>query len=181
MNRLERERPAEPEFEILPPEGEAKEDLKIETLLKMVALIMDNLIRVPGTKFRIGLDPIIGLIPGLGDSSSAFVSAITIFQAARQGLPRIVLARMALNVLINTLGGALPFVGDVFSLWFKSNQRNYDLLLKHGPERRTESTKGDWIFVISLLTALAVAVLLIGVGAVFLLYQTVRLLGDLLG
>ena len=179
MNRLEGQKKAEPEFEVLPPERE--QDVQIETLMKIVALIMDNLIKVPGTRFRIGLDPIIGLIPGLGDSSSAFVSAITIFQAARQGIPRIVLAHMALNVFVNALVGALPFVGDVFSLWFKSNQRNYELLLKHGTERRQVSTKGDWAFVIALLVSLAVAVILIGVGAVFLLYHTMRLLGQALG
>jgi hypothetical protein len=69
---------------------------------------MDNLIRVPGTNFRVGLDPILGLIPGVGDTSSAVVSALALIQAARQGMPKIVLARMAVNILLNELIGIVP-------------------------------------------------------------------------
>ena len=86
---------------------------------------MDEFLRVPGTKFRFGLDPLIGLIPGVGDTGSAFVSAFALIQAARSGLPKILLARMSLNILINELIGIIPGVGDAFSFWFKSNARNY--------------------------------------------------------
>ena len=108
---------------------------------------MDNLLRIPGTSFRIGIDPLIGLIPGLGDTGSAMVSALALIQAARYGLPKIVLARMAVNILLNELIGIVPVVGDAFSFWFKSNARNHQLIKEHmGAPRK--SKRSDWIFVI---------------------------------
>ena len=89
---------------------------------------MDNFLRVPGTQFRFGLDPLMGLLPGLGDTGSAIVSAMALIAAARRGLPKILLARMSLNILINEAIGIIPIVGDAFSFWFKSNARNYELL-----------------------------------------------------
>src|SRR4029077_3904575 len=121
------------------------------------ALVMDNFLRFPGTKFRFGLDPLIGLIPGLGDTASAFISALTLIYAACCGLPKILLARMSLNILINEFVGIIPGIGDAFSFWFKSNARNYDLLQRHrGIPRRTR--RGDWIFVLVVLGLLFVFV-----------------------
>ncbi len=124
---------------------------------------MDNLIRVPGTNFRIGIDPLIGLIPGLGDTGSALVSAMALIQAARAGIPKIVLARMAVNILLNEIVGIIPGIGDAFSFWFKSNARNYELLKKHGAggHRPRQATRSDWFFVVSVLVALG---LIVGVG-----------------
>ena len=114
---------------------------------------MDEFIRVPGTKFRFGLDPLLGLLPGLGDTGSALVSAFALIQAARLGVPKILLARMSLNILINELIGIVPVVGDAFSFWFKSNARNYQIIKNHvaapGVARRS-----DWIFVIAVLVLL---------------------------
>lgn len=107
---------------------------------------MDELLRLPGTKFRFGLDPLIGLLPGLGDTASAFVSALTLVQAARLGVPKILLARMSLNILTNEIIGIIPGVGDAFSFWFKSNTRNYNLLQRHMTATQ-RSRKSDWIFV----------------------------------
>ena len=114
---------------------------------------MDNILRVPGTNFRFGLDPIIGLLPGIGDTSSAIVSAMALIYAARSGLPKILIARMAMNILVNELIGIIPVIGDAFSFWFKSNVRNYELLRRYSaaPAR---SRKGDWIFVIAVLSLL---------------------------
>lgn len=144
------------EWELLPPEEKAKR-ASLEPLFKWIALIMDDFLRVPGTKFRFGLDPIIGLLPGIGDTSSAIVSALALIAAARRGLPKILLARMSLNILINELVGIIPGLGDAFSFWFKSNARNYELLKKHSvvPGR---SRKSDWIFVIAILAILFVIV-----------------------
>jgi len=169
----------DPEFEVLPPEKE--EPVSGETLLRMVAFIMDNLFTVPGTKLKFGLDPILGLIPGLGDTSSAFVSCLSIGLAAKEGIPRIALVRMALNVILNALGGAIPGLGDLFSLWFKSNQRNYELLLKYTSQKNPASTRADWMFVISLIAIVAIAILLISIGTLFVLYQFLHFLGWLIG
>ena len=128
---------------------------------------MDNFLRVPGTKFRFGFDPIIGLLPGIGDTASAIVSALAIIVAARRGIPKILLARMSLNILINELVGIIPGIGDAFSFWFKSNARNYEIIKTHrlGPSvaRRT-----DWLFVIGVLVVL-VAVVVIGIAVSFLI------------
>ena len=92
---------------------------------------MDEFIRVPGTKFKFGLDPLLGLLPGIGDTGSALVSAFALIQAARLGVPKILLVRMSLNILINELVGIVPVIGDAFSFWFKSNARNYQIIKDH--------------------------------------------------
>jgi len=163
------------EWEVLPPEGNVgKKD--IEPLFRILALFMDNLIRVPGTQFRIGLDPIIGLIPGIGDTGAAMVSALALVQAARQGLPKVVLARMSLNVLVNQLIGIVPIIGDAFSAWFKSNQRNYDLLKQHSTGLRRGATRSDWVFVIGVVIGLALIVLSGVAISVFLLNQLFKVM-----
>lgn len=147
----------EVEFEVLPAAG-----TQADEWMRLLAFVLDDLIPVPGTKLRVGLDPILGLIPGVGDSSAAAVSSVILFRALRAGVPRIVIARMAAHVLINALVGGIPGLGDLFSVWFKSNRRNYELLQKHASGRRA-STAGDWIFLGSLL-----AVVFLGVAAVAL-------------
>jgi hypothetical protein len=134
---------------------------------------MDEFLRLPGTKFRVGLDPILGLIPGIGDTASAIVSAFALLQAARCGLPKIVLARMSLNILINELVGIIPGVGDAFSFWFKSNARNYRILQSHMGERRG-ARRSDWIFVIGVLALLCLIVLAGLIVSIFVLQQILR-------
>ena len=135
---------------------------------------MDDFLRIPGTNFRFGLDPIIGLLPGIGDTASAIVSALALITAARRGIPKILLARMALNILINELVGIIPGAGDAFSFWFKSNARNYELLKKHSasPGR---SRKSDWIFVMAILGLLFVIVLAGCLVSFLVLYEITRL------
>ena len=144
------------DWEILPPEEKRKRQ-GLEPLFKWIAFIMDEVIRVPGTKFRFGLDPLIGLIPGIGDTSSALVSAVALIQAVRLGVPRILLMRMGLNILVNEVIGVVPVVGDAFSFWFKSNARNYEILKTH---RLGSSVprRSDWLFVIGILILLVVIV-----------------------
>jgi hypothetical protein len=164
------------DFEVLPPETEQRERSDLEPLFRLLALVMDNLLRIPGTNFRFGLDPLIGLVPGLGDTSSAFISAMALIAATRRGLPKILLARMALNILINEAVGIVPVVGDAFSFWFKSNARNYDLLRRHAAASQ-RSTKSDWIFVGVVLCALGVILIVSLVVSFWLLYAIARLLG----
>jgi hypothetical protein len=140
------------EWEVLPPE-EKQRRASLEPLFKWLALVMDEFLRVPGTKFRIGLDPLIGLVPGLGDTASALVSALALIQAARRGVPKILLARMSVNILVNEVVGIIPVLGDAFSFWFKSNARNYKLLQQH-IDRPARSRKSDWIFVVGVLVVL---------------------------
>ena len=163
------------EWEVLPPEEKNKR-ARLEPLFRWVAIVMDELIAFPNSKFKFGLDPLIGLIPGIGDTASAIVSALVLIQAARRGLPKILLARMSLNILINEAIGIVPILGDAFSFWFKSNARNYDLLRKHA-DTPGRSTRSDWIFVALVLSTLG-AILIVSLAVSFwLLYAIARLLG----
>jgi hypothetical protein len=148
------------EWEVLPPgdrSARRRTIASVEPLFRWLALIMDNFVRFPGTKARFGLDPIIGLLPGIGDVTSAIISALALIHAARCGLPKILLARLAMNILINELVGIIPGLGDAFSFWFKSNVRNYELLRQYSAAP-TRSRRGDWIFVIAVLGLLFVIV-----------------------
>ena len=147
----------EVEWEVLPPEQEAKK-AQLEPLFKWLAVVMDEFLRIPGTKFKFGLDPLIGLIPGLGDTASAITSALSLIYAARCGVPKILLARMGLNIVVNEIVGIIPGIGDAFSFWFKSNKRNYDLLQRHWGAPREPRTS-DWIFVSAILGILVVIVI----------------------
>jgi len=164
----------EVEWEVLPPEEEARR-ASLEPLFKWLALIMDQFLRVPGTKLRFGLDPIIGLIPGLGDTASALISAVSLVYAARCGVPRIMLGRMSLNILLNEVIGIIPGIGDAFSFWFKSNVRNYELLQQHlaAPGR---ARKGDWVFVAIVLGALLLIAFLGILVSLLVLQGLIRLL-----
>src|SRR5437870_6535106 len=137
---------------------------------------MDDLIAFPLSTFKGGLGPFIVLVPGIGDTASAIVSALVLIQAARRGLPKILLARMSLNILINEIIGIIPGLGDAFSFWFKSNKRNYQLLLAHtaAPQRARAS---DWIFVIAVLGILFVVV----ATGIFVSLLVLRAIVQLLG
>ena len=168
------EKAQEVEWEVLPPEEKQKRS-ELEPLFRWLALIMDNFLRVPGTQFRFGLDPLMGLLPGLGDTGSAIISAMALVAAARRGLPRILLARMSLNILINEAIGIVPVIGDAFSFWFKSNLRNYELLRRHTAAPR-RARKSDWVFVVLVLAALGMILLVSLAVSFWLLYALAKLL-----
>lgn len=144
------------------------------SLMAAIARLMDNAFVIPGTTIRFGLDPLIGLIPGFGDTAGAVISSLLLLQGARSGVPKIVLARMALNVLINTAIGAIPVFGDVFSVSFKSNAKNLLLLQRHGSTGR-RSTAGDWWFVIALVAGLIGAVVACAAGLFWLVASLNRM------
>jgi uncharacterized protein DUF4112 len=161
------------DWEVLPPERKGARQ-ELEPLFRWIALIMDDLVRLPGTKFRIGIDPLIGLIPGIGDTGSALVSAVALLRAVRAGMPKIVLARMAVNILLNEIIGIIPGIGDAFSFWFKSNARNHRLVQEYSGGRRS-AARSDWLFVIGVLVAL---VFVVGAGifvSLFVLQQLIKL------
>jgi hypothetical protein len=153
------------DWEVLPPEEKNKRKA-LEPIFKWLAYIMDEVVRVPGTQFRFGLDPLLGLIPGIGDTSSALVSAFALIQAVRIGVPRVLIMRMALNVFVNELIGVVPVVGDAFSFWFKSNARNYEII-KHHRLGTNAPKRSDWLFVIGILLLLFVIVC-VGIAISFL-------------
>jgi Domain of unknown function (DUF4112) len=105
--------------------------LEILNRIRKFSRLMDTAIGIPGTKFRIGLDPIIGIIPGLGDLVSTVFSAYIIYLAARFDLPQKMLAKMIFNVGLESVIGAVPFFGDIFDAFYKSNIRNLEILEQH--------------------------------------------------
>jgi hypothetical protein len=130
--------------------------------------LLDSAARVPGTNFRVGLDPVLGLVPGLGDVAGAVLSSYVIILASRLGAPTTVIVRMLGNVVIDTVGGTIPVVGDLFDAGWKSNSRNLALLELHlGQPVSTKraSRAVVWLTVAALvllaLGAVAVAALLV--------------------
>ena len=132
-------------------------------LLRRVARMLDSALPVPGTSFRFGLDPILGLIPGLGDLVSPLFTLGMLFQARDLGVPRVVQLRMVFNVAIDVLTGFVPLIGDLFDFAWKANNRNLALLERHAYEEHKPSA-GDWAFV-----AVCVALLVVIAAVPFLL------------
>ena len=122
--------------------------------LRKVAQVLDSAFAVPGTSYRVGLDPILGLVPGLGDLVSPLFTIGILWQARDLALPRIVQLRMIFNVAIDSLLGAVPVVGDLFDFAWKANNRNMALLERHAQEQRTPSA-GDWLFVVVMVALVA--------------------------
>jgi hypothetical protein len=154
---------------------EANTDKSLERL----AWLMDDLFRVPVLGWRFGLDALIGLVPGLGDTTTSLVSFYVLAAAVRYRVPKVTLLRMGLNIAIDYLFGSLPVIGDFADAWWKSNQKNIELLRKRATVSEAEAREGrasDWLFVGGIilgLTALAVA------SAFISLYLLLRL-GELL-
>jgi len=143
-------------------------------IAKALGQLLDSSFTIPGTSIKIGLDPLIGLIPGIGDFISNTIGSSLLILATKAGVPRIVILRMSLNITINMIIGAIPVIGDLFSIWFKSNVQNAQLLHRHC--QRTESTPNlsDWVYVGSIVIGL---LLLLGITGVFLFWFASWLLG----
>lgn len=129
--------------------------------LDSLSYLLDNSIRVPGTNARFGVDAVIGLIPGFGDAAGAVMSAYIVIQAARLGAPVTSLIRMLLNVGIEALFGAVPFLGDLFDAAFKANARNVAILRR---EMERPGSTGRSSTAVVLAVVIALVVILGGIG-----------------
>lgn len=148
---------------------------------RLIALFMDDLFPVPGTSRRFGLNPVLDLIPAIGDASAVVVSAVTLFVAVRSRVPKVVITRMGLNILINALIGIIPGVGEVFAFWFRPSHRNYELLKKHSPPvsgSAGASTRSDTVFVFAMI---AIVLSIFAVCVIAGLYVSVLLARELFG
>lgn len=137
--------------------------------LQRYATLLDKAFRIPGTNIRFGLDPIVGLIPGLGDLASPVFAGLLIVEGARLKVPRIILMRMLVNALADAVIGAIPFVGMVGDIFFRANTKNLALLERHAVAGGRPATRGDYWFVWTMLAALVIGVILIVVLAIWLL------------
>jgi hypothetical protein len=136
---------------VLPPERKTGQTTgELDPFIKLVSRLLDTIFQVPGTRIRFGIEPIIGLIPILGDQATSLISAALLYRSVVHRIPRIAMVRMALNILINAVIGMIPLVGDLFVLWYKPNIRNYKILERYAG-RADAVTQRDWLFVSILI------------------------------
>jgi hypothetical protein len=161
------------------PSDRRLRSVEIEESLQRLGWLMDDLIRIPILGWRIGLDAIVGLVPGLGDTATSLVSFYILASAVRYRVPKVTLLRMGMNIAIDYLLGSLPVVGDLLDAWWKSNQMNVELLRRRATVSANEARKGrlsDWLFVGSIILLLAGLAL----GAAFLsIYLLILVVGQL--
>ncbi|MBD0334386.1 MAG: DUF4112 domain-containing protein [Cyanobacteria bacterium Co-bin13] len=131
--------------------------------LRNLSYWLDSAIAIPGTRLRFGLDPIIGLLPGGGDTAGLLLSAYIVLEAARMGASKSMLSRMAFNILLETVAGTLPIAGDLFDAAWKSNVRNMRLLEEHLQLPPVARARNRWFAVL-----LIIGLILVFIGCVFL-------------
>lgn len=155
------------------PHGYERQRSSAVAEIEAIAWFLDNSIPVPGTGGRrFGVDAIIGLVPFAGDLVGGVISLYLVWRGARLGVPKIVLTRMLANTAIDMTLGAIPFLGDVFDLWFKSNSRNLELMKLRLTDPGA-STRNDWLVVGGLIAAIVGTIVLVGwfiariIGALF--------------
>ena len=126
--------------------------------VRRFARLMDSAFRVPGTRFRVGLDPIIGLVPWIGDAVAPIFGLVLITHAMRLRVPRVIMLRMAINLAVDAIVGEIPVLGDLFDFAWKANEWNLALLERHA-RTPVRPSKTDWIVVGLAFASVALAVL----------------------
>jgi hypothetical protein len=147
---------------------------RVKKRLDRLAWYLDNSIQLPGLNVRVGIDPLVGLIPGIGDTIGAIMSSYILSEAARLGAPKSILLKMAFNIAVDALAGALPIFGDLFDFGWKTNQRNARILgdyLDNPRETVASSHLLAWVLVGSLI-GLFIFVGLLGYLLVYALWNS---------
>ena len=121
-------------------------DARTLAALRKWSVLLDSAFRVPGTNLTFGLDPILGLIPWLGDLTTPLFAGLLLLHAVRMRIPRVVQLRMVINAVIDLLIGVVPVVGDLFDFGWKANVMNLGLLERYA-HPGSKASRGDWIFV----------------------------------
>lgn len=144
--------------------------------LRTLTRLLDNAVPIPGTRYRFGLDALVGLVPGIGDAIGAIFSTYIILHAARLGVSRSTLFRMMSNVVLDTVVGEVPLLGDLFDVGWKSNSKNLALLEAHlqQPIRTRRASRLVLVLVAAGLLLLLVAVVALGVLAADLVVVRMR-------
>ena len=150
--------------------------------LRRLSRLLDSAIEIPGTNLKVGLDPLLGLLPVVGDAPATAASAYVVAEAAALGAPRATLARVCLYLLVDAVFGfsfrgdvRAPFVGDAFDVLWRANDRNVRLLEARLVDPRGETR--DRRVVVALGTAVFVAVLAVGAGAAVTVWWLLRVAG----
>ena len=155
--------------------------------LKTIGKLLDNAIPIPFTKYKIGLDPIIGLFPAVGDYLTFFVSAYIVYEAAHLGAKQETLIKMTLNIVVDTLVGSVPVAGDIFDVAWKANQQNLALLEQDLPQAQAGTETIDnaqdleqvnWKPILLLFGAIAI---IIALSSLFFLWLLKTILALIFG
>lgn len=155
--------------------GLNEQELSQQKRLAKLAWLLDSSIKVPGTNFRIGLEALLGLVPGVGDVAGGAISSWIILQGAKLGVSKSVLARMGVNVMVDVVVGAIPILGDLFDMAYKANNRNVRLMEDYFADPQTtrrKSAGGVALAVLIILLTLA-AIIAAFVGLVALVASLV--------
>lgn len=153
--------PIDSEQELIIPAESGEKRARNEDL-ELLAHWLDSVFQIPGLNIRFGLDVLLGLIPGLGDTATSFVSLYILQAATKAGVPRVTVARMALNIALDYVVGIVPVIGDLFDVYWKANNRNVALLKRHAQATPAQERRLEWsdrLFVYGLM-ALLVLVLI---------------------
>jgi hypothetical protein len=147
-------------------------------LLRRWSRLMDSAYRVPGTRIRFGWDPIVGLVPGVGDVATASFAVTILYHAYLLGVPKVVMGRMLLNILLDLAAGLVPVAGDVADIAWKSNSANLALLERH--ERPgVKPTSGDWAIVLLAIVVVTGAVALVLTSVALMAHTLVKGVGSI--
>jgi hypothetical protein len=139
-----------------------------------IAYIMDNCFRIPGLNWRFGAEALIGLVPGAGDVIGGIIGLFLLVRAIQFRLPKVVIARMVLNNLIDVTVGAIPFLGDAFDFFWKSNTKNMNLFHQYAgqPEK---STSRHWMLIGAIIFSFTLLFVLVFAGIIYLASRTIGL------
>ena len=143
--------------EVIEPDEKLPGDL---VALRRFALVMDELVALPGTKFRFGLDGLLGLVPGVGDVISALLSAWIVAGALRHRVPMPKIGRMVFNILLDLLIGEIPFLGDLFDFEFEENVMNMRILMQHRNRKLPPRSTSQ---IVAVLAVIVLLILLVGI------------------
>jgi Domain of unknown function (DUF4112) len=172
--------PEEPKVRIIvpgskpPPSDDERE--RMRTAVRHLAWLLDSAFEIPGTKFRIGLDPILGLIPVVGDLIAMAIGGYIVMLAARLGVPRAVLVRMLVNLGTDAVVGSVPLAGDVLDAAWRANAKNARLLDQALADPKAAGRSSLWMLVL-----IGAVVLVIGVGGILLTVWLIRLIAGSAG
>ncbi len=143
--------------------------VEIEESLESLSRYLDDWVKIPVVGWRFGLDALVGLVPNVGDTLTSFASFYILIAGVRYGVPKITLLRMAFNIGLDYVLGAIPFLGDAFDFVWKANKQNIDLIR----ERATGKGKGttsDYLFVILIILGLIALLIASIVASLYILY-----------
>ena len=132
---------------------EQRKQIEIEESLENLSRYLDDWIKIPIVGWRFGLDALIGLVPNIGDTLTAFASFYILVAGVRYGVPKITLLRMAFNIGLDYVVGSIPVIGDAFDFVWKSNKKNMQLIRERGTGEN-QGTTGDYVFVFAIIGVL---------------------------